>query len=60
MAFLGLSFATSPFIISIFVLHILGEWLQSMGKSSEEIFRAQQLPLLHFSDKKFDDESFNR
>lgn len=46
----GLSLATSPFIISILVLHILGEWLQSIGKSSEEIFRADQLPLLHFSD----------
>lgn len=48
---LALSLATSPFLISILVLHILGEWLQSIGESSEEIFRAEQLPLLHFSNK---------
>lgn len=48
---LALSLATSPFIMSILVMHILGEWLQSIGKSSEEIFRAEQLPLLHFGDR---------
>lgn len=52
LSLFGLSLATSPFIISILVLHIIGDWLQSIGKSSEEIFRAEQLPLLHFSDKK--------
>ena len=45
---MGLSLATSPFIISLIVLYFLGEWLQSMGKFSEELFRGSQLPLLHF------------
>ena len=46
-----LSLATSPFIFSILLLHMFGEWLQSMGKFSGEIFRAEQLPLLYFSEK---------
>ena len=46
-----LSLATSPFIFSILLLHIFGEWLQSMGKLSEEIFRAEQLPLLYFPEQ---------
>jgi hypothetical protein len=44
-----LSLATSPFILSILILHFWGEWLQSMGKLSEEVFRAKQLPLLYVS-----------
>lgn len=51
VSLLALSLATSPFIMSLLVLHILEEWLQSIGKSSEEIFRAEQLPLLHFGDR---------
>lgn len=51
VSLLALSLATSPFIMSLLVLHILGEWLESIGKSSEEIFRAEQLPLLHFGDR---------
>lgn len=47
-----LSLATSPFVASILILHFLGEWLQSMGKLSEEVFRAEQLPLLHVSEKR--------
>ena len=51
LSLFALSLATSPFIMSLLVLHILGEWLQSIGKSSEEIFRAEQLPLLHIGDR---------
>lgn len=52
LSLIGLSLATSPFIVAILVLHFLGEWLEGMGKMSEEVFRADQLPLLHFSEKK--------
>jgi hypothetical protein len=51
LSLMGLSLATSPFIISLLILHFWGEWLQSLGKLSEEIFRASQLPLLHVSQK---------
>jgi hypothetical protein len=47
LSLMCLSLATSPFLISILILHFWGEWLQSMGKLSEELFRAEQLPLLH-------------
>ena len=43
-----LSAATSPFLVSVLVLQGMGELLQSTGKLSEEIFRAEQLPLLNF------------
>ena len=45
---LVLSLTTSPFIFSILLLYALGECLQGIGKLSEELFRAEQLPLLHF------------
>lgn len=48
---LCLSLATSPFIISILLLNIIAEFFQSMGKLSEETFRAEQLPLLYFNNK---------
>jgi hypothetical protein len=51
LSLMGLSLATSPFVFSILVLHFWGEWLQSMGKLSEEVFRAKQLPLLYVSQK---------
>ena len=46
-----LSLATSPFIISFLVFSALGECLQNIGKLSEELFRAEQLPLLNFPEK---------
>ena len=44
---LGLSLATGPFILSILLLQVLNDILTSFGKMSEEIFRAEQLPLLY-------------
>ncbi|MGK7896411.1 MAG: hypothetical protein AB4372_23045 [Xenococcus sp. (in: cyanobacteria)] len=44
---LGLSLATVPFIFSILLLQLLGDTFRSFSKISEEIFRAEQLPLLY-------------
>ncbi len=44
---LGLSLATGPFIVSILLSQLLGDILNSFSKISEEIFRAEQLPLLY-------------
>ncbi len=50
LSFLGLSLATSPFIVSIILLQVLGELLKNCGEASEEIFRAEQLPLLNITE----------
>lgn len=47
---MGLSLATGPFIISILLLQLLGDIFNGFGKMSEEIFRAEQLPLLNLVD----------
>ncbi|MGV2829509.1 hypothetical protein [Myxosarcina sp. GI1(2024)] len=49
-SFLGLSLATSPFIFSLLVLRILFDMLTDLGKTSEELFRSERLPILHFSE----------
>ena len=46
---LGLSLATGPFIITVLLLHFVGKMLGGFGKTSEEIFRAEQLPLLNLA-----------
>ncbi len=53
VSFLGLSIATSPFIISILTLYFLTEFMTELGKASEEIFRSERLPILNFPN--FDD-----
>lgn len=50
LSFLGLSIATSPFIVSILALYLLTELMTELGKASEEIFRAERLPLLNSLD----------
>ena len=50
LSFFGLSIATSPFIISILTLYLLGEFMTELGKASEEIFRSERLPILNFPD----------
>ena len=44
---LGLSLATGPFILSVLLLQLLSDIFGGFGKLSEEIFRAEQLPLLY-------------
>jgi hypothetical protein len=46
--FLGLSIATSPFILGILLLYLLSEFMTEFGKASEEIFRSERLPILNF------------
>lgn len=53
ISFLGLSIATSPFIISVLTLYLLTEFMTELGKASEEIFRSERLPILNFPN--FDD-----
>ena len=48
---MGLSLAISPFLFTILILKTWEEYLLEIGKFSEEIFRAEQLPLLSFSDR---------
>ena len=50
LSFLGLSIATSPFIISILTLYLVAELMTELGKASEEIFRSERLPILNFPD----------
>ena len=47
---LGLSLATSPFILTILIVNFLGQLLKNCGEFSEEIFRAEQLPLLNITE----------
>ncbi|MGF1539032.1 MAG: hypothetical protein ACFCU5_01050 [Pleurocapsa sp.] len=47
---LGLSLATSPFILTILAAHLLSELMAELGKVSEELFRPDRLPVLNFSD----------
>ncbi len=46
---MGLSFATSPFIVTLLAVYLLTEFMTELGKTSEEIFRAERLPILNFS-----------
>ena len=50
LSFLGLSIATSPFILSILTLNLISELMTELGRASEEIFRSERLSILNFSD----------
>lgn len=45
---LGLSMATSPFIIFLLTVSLLTEITIELGKSAEELFRPERLPILNF------------
>lgn len=49
LSFMGLSIATSPFIVTLLAVYLLTEFMTELGKTSEEIFRAERLPILNFS-----------
>ncbi len=49
---LGLSLATSPFILTILAAHIFLELMAELGQVSEELFRPNRLPILNFPDIK--------
>ncbi|MDJ0591714.1 MAG: hypothetical protein QNJ72_17245 [Pleurocapsa sp. MO_226.B13] len=48
LSFVGLSIATSPFIVTILTLYLVTEFMTELGKASEEIFRPDRLPILNF------------
>lgn len=50
---LGLSLVTSPFIFSLLALQVLAKTAIEIGQSSEELFRAARLPILHFPDSDY-------
>jgi hypothetical protein len=47
---LGLSLATSPFILTILAAHLLAKLMADIGGVSEELFRPDRLPVLNFPD----------
>lgn len=46
---MGLSAATSPFILTILALYLVTEFMTELGKASEEIFRSDRLPILNLT-----------
>ena len=53
---MGLSLATSPFIATLLFVYLVTEFMTELGKTSEEIFRSERLPILNFAD--FDLDKF--
>jgi hypothetical protein len=49
---IGLSLATSPFIMTLLAVYLITELMTELGKTSEEIFRSERLPILNFPDFK--------
>jgi len=45
-----LSLATAPLLVTLEVGQSLGKMLTEVGQSSEEMFRGNRLPILHFSE----------
>lgn len=45
-----LSLATAPMLLGVLAIDVVGSWLQAAGVASEEVFRGDRLPVLHFPD----------
>ncbi|HEY9829519.1 MAG TPA: hypothetical protein V6D26_03005 [Stenomitos sp.] len=43
-----LSLAVGPLLLGIVAADAIGSWLQTTGINSEEVFRGERLPVLHF------------
>jgi hypothetical protein len=43
------SLAATPWLLTIVTLKAAGEFLEQLGLVSEEVFRGDRLPVLHFS-----------
>jgi hypothetical protein len=43
-----LSLAVGPILLGIITLEAVSSWLEVAGTSSEEVFRGDRLPILHF------------
>jgi hypothetical protein len=53
---LWLSLATSPVIMGFLIVNFLSETLTQLGLASEEIFRGDRLPILHFPENELEVE----
>ncbi|HEY9710013.1 MAG TPA: hypothetical protein V6D48_17535 [Oculatellaceae cyanobacterium] len=51
-----LSLATGPLLLGVLATEAVCSWLQATGMSSEEVFRGDRLPLLHFPDSSHESE----
>ena len=51
-----LSLATAPVLLGIVSIQAVGSWLQAAGVASEEVFRGDRLPVLHFPDTECQEE----
>lgn len=49
-----LSLATAPVLVGILSMQAIASWLQAAGISSEEVFRGDRLPVLHFPEEGLD------
>lgn len=45
-----LSLATAPMLLGVLSTQAVFSWLQEAGINSEELFRGERLPILHFPD----------
>lgn len=45
-----ISLATGPMLLGVLGAQAVSSWLQAVGMSSEEVFRGDRLPVLHFPD----------
>jgi hypothetical protein len=43
-----LSLSVAPLLLGVVATEAVSSWLQSVGLSSEEVFRGERLPVLHF------------
>lgn len=43
-----LSLAVGPLLVGVLATEAVCSWLQATGVSSEEVFRGERLPVLHF------------
>lgn len=50
-----LSLAVAPMLLGVLSMQAIGSWLESVGIASEEVFRGDRLPILHFPDTESQD-----
>lgn len=50
-----LSLTVAPVLLGVLSMQAIGSWLESAGIASEEVFRGDRLPILHFPDSEIQD-----
>jgi hypothetical protein len=48
------SLSATPWLSAIVGFQAAGDWLERLGIASEEVFRGDRLPVLHFADRRED------